>query len=147
MKVWRLLLPLLVVLAACANSSDTDSANVEAASVTSTTTPATQPTSAVASPPAASATATKCQPVVFPPTADDVATDILAYGLACTDAEDMVRKVGGPLGPGNGLAQTSADGFTCTRTSQQVGHAFPWATYDCTRDTQRITFSRYSTTA
>jgi hypothetical protein len=151
MKWWHLLLPLLLVLAGCSDTTANDSANVEAASVTTTTIAAAQPAGTAPSPTVAPSTGTavgaRCQgTVAFPPTADDVATDIVAYRIACTDALDVVRHVGGPLGPGNGLAQADADGFTCLRTSQQVGHDFPWATYDCTRGTDRITFSRYSTT-
>ena len=152
MKRWRLILPILLVLAGCADTTGNDSANVEAASVTTTTIAAAQPAvtapSPTGAPSAAAPVGARCQGTVeFPPTADDVATDIVAYGIACTDAVEVVRHVGAPLGPGNGLPQASADGFTCLRTSQQVGHAFPWATYDCTRGTDRITFSRYSTTA
>lgn len=84
----------------------------------------------------------RCQNVGFTPNSDDVAGDIMAYGLPCTEAEAVVRKVAGPFGPFSGAAQGEADGFTCRRTAQRDGPGLPSADYECTRGSQRITFSR-----
>lgn len=84
----------------------------------------------------------RCQDVGFTPNSDNVAADIVAYGLPCAEAEAVVRKVGGPLGPINGAPRGEADGFTCRRTSQTEGRGLPMATYECTRGSQRITFER-----
>lgn len=134
MKSRLLLLGLFLVLAGCADRAETDSATVEAASVTTTTIIAAQP--AVGSP-----SGSHCQTVTFPPTSDEIASDMVAYGVPCAEAEEVVRKVGGPLGP-EGPVQSEADGFTCVRTSVQIGHSFPVATYECKRGSDRITFSR-----
>lgn len=82
-----------------------------------------------------------CDDVGFAPASDNLASDIVARGLSCEEAEAVVRKVGGPLGPINGAARGEADGFTCVRTSQQQA-GLPSAQYECTRGGQRITFLR-----
>jgi hypothetical protein len=84
----------------------------------------------------------RCQDVGFTPNSDNMAADIVARGLPCSEAEAVVRKVGGPLGPINGAPQGEADGFTCRRASQDEGAGLPTATYECTRGSQRITFVR-----
>lgn len=89
--------------------------------------------------PPASAT---CDDVGFAPNSDNMAAEIVAYGLSCEEAEAVVRQVGGPLGPVNGAERGEADGFTCIRTSQYEGRGLPSATYECTRGSQRITFTR-----
>jgi hypothetical protein len=83
-----------------------------------------------------------CQNVGFTPNSDNLASDIVAYGLPCAEAEAVVREVGGPLGPINGAPTGEAQGFTCVRTSQYEGRGLPTATYECTRGDQRITFTR-----
>ena len=82
-----------------------------------------------------------CDDVGFSPNSDNLASDIVAHGLSCEEAETVVRKVGGPLGPINGAARGEADGFTCVRTSQEEA-GLPSAAYECTRGGQRITFIR-----
>lgn len=137
MKRWGILLALLAVLAGCSDSAESTSAGT-------TTSTAAKSVVVVESPGATTPAGSRCQPVVFPPTADDVAKDIVAYGLPCAEAESVVADAGGPLGPDR-ADRAEADGFTCVQTSSQVGHGYPWATYDCTRGGQRITFARYST--
>lgn len=83
-----------------------------------------------------------CADVVFSPNSENAASDIVAYGLPCSEAEAVVRKVAGPFGPVNGAARGEADGFTCVRTSQFDGMGLPSAKYECTRGSQRITFTR-----
>lgn len=84
---------------------------------------------------------TPCNDVVFTPNSENGASSIVATGISCADAEAFVRKVGGPLGPINGLPHTEADGFVCERTSQE-DRGLPSATYRCTRGAQLITFLR-----
>lgn len=85
--------------------------------------------------------ATVCKDVGFSPNTDNLASDIVATGIPCAEAEAFVRKVGGPLGPINGLPRTESDGFVCERTSQQEA-GLPSATYVCTSGSRRITFVR-----
>ncbi|MFN2502697.1 MAG: hypothetical protein ABR540_00390 [Acidimicrobiales bacterium] len=84
----------------------------------------------------------ECQDVGFAANSDNVAGDIVAYGLSCEEAESVVRSVGGPLGPVNGAPRGEAEGFTCVRTGQEEGRGLPSASYECTRGSQRITFTR-----
>lgn len=82
-----------------------------------------------------------CNDVGFTPNSDNVASSIVATGIPCAEAEAFVRKVGGPLGPINGLPRTESDGFVCERTSQEEA-GLPSATYVCTSGSRRITFVR-----
>lgn len=82
-----------------------------------------------------------CSDVVFSPNSENGASSIRATGLSCVQAEALVRKVGGPLGPINGAPTADADGFHCVRTSQSdVG--LPTSTYECTNGAERVTFVR-----
>jgi hypothetical protein len=87
-------------------------------------------------------TPAQCPDVGFAPNSDDLADDILAYGVRCPEAEAVVRKVGGSLGPVQGASRAEADGFTCVRTGQREGPGLPSADYECTRGAQSITFTR-----
>jgi hypothetical protein len=82
-----------------------------------------------------------CNDVGFSPNSDNLASTIVATGVPCPEAEAFVRKVGGPLGPINGLPRVEADGFVCERTSQDE-RGLPSATYVCTSGSKRITFVR-----
>lgn len=83
----------------------------------------------------------RCKNVGFAPNSDNLASDIVAYGVSCQEAEAVVREVGGPLGPINGAPRGEAGGFTCVRISQSDS-GLPSAEYTCTRGGQRITFTR-----
>ena len=92
----------------------------------------------VSAPPAVA----ECDDVVFAPNSENIAGDIVAYGLPCEEAEVVLRNVAGPFGPISGAERGEYDGFTCVRTSQSEGRGLPSATYECTRGSQRITFTR-----
>ena len=70
-----------------------------------------------------------------------MASDIVAYGLSCEEAEAFVRKLGGSTGPVNGSARLHVDGFECVRTKQDLS-ALPMARYECTNGGKRISFIR-----
>lgn len=94
---------------------------------------------APASPP--SPVALRCRDIGFAPNSDNLATDIVAVGVTCPEAEALVRKVGPPLGPIGGAPRAEADGWTCIRTGQDLS-GLPTATYECTSGTRTITFRR-----
>lgn len=75
----------------------------------------------------------RCDNVVFGANGENAASDIVAIGVSCAEAEALVAEVGGPLGPVNGLPQAEADGWTCVRTGESDRY-LPSATYECGRD-------------
>jgi hypothetical protein len=87
------------------------------------------------------ASGTDCGNVAFSANSENMASDIVAYGLPCEEATALVREVGPGLGPINGLPRAEADGFVCVRTSQSDRY-LPTSTYECTRDSARVTFVR-----
>lgn len=89
-----------------------------------------------------SAAPARCKDVSFAANSDDMAADIVAYGLECPEAEALVRSVAGPFGPINGAMRGGSDGFSCVQTGQQEGPGLPTSNYECTRGGQRITFIR-----
>ena len=85
--------------------------------------------------------ALRCNDIGFAPNSDNLATNIVAKGVTCPEAEALVRKVGPPLGPINGAERAEADGWVCVRTSQDLS-GLPTATYECTSGNRTITFIR-----
>ena len=83
---------------------------------------------------------TPCGNVGFTPDSDDVASSVVAWNMACPEAEALVAKVGQPLGF-DGPATAEADGFRCVRTGQEE-RALPMAFYECTNGARRVTFTR-----
>jgi len=142
MKRSLLIVALLVVLAGCGDEAKTESAGAGAGAQATPTTTATTlpPTTTTVAATTTTVAGNKCQNVTFPPT-DEIATNIMAYGIPCADAEAFVKRVGQPLGP-EGPAQATVEGFTCQRTSIAVTHSFDVGTYDCKNGAQRITFGR-----
>lgn len=91
--------------------------------------------------PPATQVATPCADVVFSPNSENMAGDVVAEGLPCSDAEAFIRSVGGPLGPVNGPARVEKEGFVCVRTSRG-DDGLPTSVYECTSGAKRITFVR-----
>lgn len=115
---------LTALLAAC---GDGGNGNGNGATSTTSTTSATQTTQ-------------RCGNVGFTPNSDDVASDIVATGLSCAEAEAVVRVVAAPLSA-TGPARSEGAGFTCVLTGRST-EALESATYECTSGTRRITFRR-----
>lgn len=82
-----------------------------------------------------------CFDVGYTPNGDNVAGQIMAIGMDCAEAEDLVRKVGAQAGPVNGPARLEVDGFVCVRTRQSDG-GLPSADYECTSGAKKVTFHR-----
>jgi len=85
--------------------------------------------------------ALRCNDIPFAPASDNLASSIVATGVSCAEAEALIRKVGGPLGPVNGAPRAEADGWECIRTSENE-RGLPTATYECRNGTRTITFAR-----
>lgn len=83
----------------------------------------------------------RCNDIGFAPNSDNLASDIVATNMTCAEADALIRKVGGPLGPINGPERAEADGFTCIRVSQSDSR-LPTATYECTNGAQKVVFVR-----
>lgn len=116
---------LAAVLVACGDDGNGDGAT--ATTATTSTTSTTQATQ-------------RCANVGFTPNSDDVASDIVAIGLSCAEAEAVVRVVAAPLSA-TGPARSEGAGFTCVLTGRST-EALESATYECTSGTRRITFRR-----
>ena len=86
-------------------------------------------------------TAGPCVDVAFAPNSDSLASDIVATGMDCAEAEALVRRTRAQLGPVNGAARLEVDGFVCVRTAQS-DRGLPSADYECTSGPKKVTFHR-----
>ena len=94
-----------------------------------------------APPPPPPLSSVRCNDIGFSPNSDNLASNIIATGVSCAEAEALIRKVGGPLGPVNGAPRAEADGWLCIRTSEDL-RGLPTATYECRNGNRTITFVR-----
>ncbi|HEX7277832.1 MAG TPA: hypothetical protein VF244_10700 [Acidimicrobiales bacterium] len=81
-----------------------------------------------------------CDQVAFTPNSEDAASDIRATGIACGEAEALVRAIGHLTSSGGGQPVT-VGGFRCV----VVGHQedpLPRSTYQCVAGARTITFVR-----
>ena len=83
----------------------------------------------------------RCSDVGFSPNSDNLASDVMAYGLSCEEAHAVIRKAGPSTGPVNGASRLTVEGFECVRTGQDLS-ALPEASYECSTGRRRITFTR-----
>jgi hypothetical protein len=143
------LLAVAVLLVACGEGDDGDAGPSQTAAPTTTAAPGTTAAPSTTSTTIARTTSTtvrstqgtvRCSSVGFTPNSDNVASEIVATGLSCTEAEALVRAVGGPLGPG-GPERASANGFTCVLTGRS-SEGLESATYECTNGARKVTFRR-----
>ena len=127
----------LLVLAACGEGS------VSTATGQATSTTAAAPTTVTTAVAVTTTTAPRCSNVSFSANAEDVATEIRATGLACSDAEALVRKVGAQANAVESPPKVEADGYTCLRTSVRSGdHGPPLGSFECTSGAAKVTFLR-----
>lgn len=93
-----------------------------------------------ASPPRAAAS---CADVGFAPNSDDLATDIVATGVGCVEAEALVRNVGAQVRSVGGPSQLEADGWACVRTSENdPDRGLPSSDFECVTGSKKVTFRR-----
>ncbi len=87
-------------------------------------------------------TAGPCVSVGFTPNSDNLASDIVAMGIGCVEAEALVRKVGAQVGATGGPSRVEADGWVCVRVSQNDGRGLPSSDFECTSGSKKVTFHR-----
>jgi hypothetical protein len=87
-------------------------------------------------------TAGPCVQVAFAPNSDNAASNIVASGMDCIEAEALVRKAGALVGAVSAPARLEVDGFVCVRTAQNDGRGLPSADYSCTSGSKKVTFVR-----
>ena len=154
----------LLLLAGCSGDDARSLGPVPTAPTTTTTEPVTSTTStttatSVAPRPAASATtstaaprlvngtpqvtvgASRCQDIAFAPNSDNLASDIVATGVTCAEAEALVRKVGPQVGAIGGPSRVEADGWVCIRTASN-DRFLPNSDFACTSGSKTVTFHR-----
>ncbi len=83
----------------------------------------------------------RCPDVAFSPNSDNLASDVVAYGVSCEEAHKVIRKAGPSTGPVNGASRLTVEGFECLRTGQDLS-ALPEASYECSTGQRRNTFTR-----
>ena len=84
----------------------------------------------------------RCADVAFAPNSDNLATDIIAIGISCLEAEALVRKVGAQVRSVGGPSRVEVDGYTCVRTGENTGMGLPASDFECTNGTKTVHFKR-----
>lgn len=85
--------------------------------------------------------ASRCQDIAFAPNSDNLASDIVATGVPCAEAEALVRKVGPQVGAIGGPSRVEADGWVCIRTASN-DRFLPNSDFACTSGSKTVTFHR-----
>lgn len=84
---------------------------------------------------------TACGDIAFAPASEDMATDIVATGVPCTEATDLVRTVAGQHNFYSGARSFTAGGWACTVATDQAADP-PIGHYACTRGTGEVTWTK-----
>jgi hypothetical protein len=85
--------------------------------------------------------ASRCQDIAFAPNSDNLASDVVATGVSCSEAEALVRKVGPQVGAVGGPTRVEADGWVCIRTASD-DRFLPNSDFACTSGSKTVTFHR-----
>lgn len=85
--------------------------------------------------------ASRCQDIGFAPNSDNLASDIVAVGVTCAEAEALVRKVGPQVGAIGEPSRVTADGWVCVRTAFS-DRFLPNSQFACTSGSKTVTFTR-----
>lgn len=85
--------------------------------------------------------ASRCQDIAFAPNSDNLASDIVATGVACAEAEALVRKVGAQVGAIGEPSRVETDGWVCIRTASS-DRFLPNSDFACTSGSKTVTFHR-----
>ena len=87
------------------------------------------------------ASASRCSDVAFAPNSDNLASEIVATGVTCAEAEALVRKVGRQVGAVGEPSRVEADGWVCIRTASNE-RFLPNSDFACTSGSKTVTFRR-----
>lgn len=82
-----------------------------------------------------------CRDVGFAANSDNMASDIVATNMACTDAEALVRKVGAQVRAVGGPDRLEVDGFACLRVSS-TQTPLPSSDFECVNVAKKVRFTR-----
>ena len=85
--------------------------------------------------------ASRCQDIAFAPNSDNLASDVMATGVTCAEAEALVRKFGPQVGAVGGPSRVEADGWVCIRTASD-DRFLPNSDFACTSGSKTVTFHR-----
>ncbi|MGI8809882.1 MAG: hypothetical protein ACR2KK_18980 [Acidimicrobiales bacterium] len=89
-------------------------------------------------------TAGPCTDVAFSPNSENLASDIVANGVGCVEAEALVRKVGAQVRSVGGPSRVEADGYVCVRTSENdPDRGLPSSDFECVSGAKKVTFTRW----
>ncbi len=91
-------------------------------------------------PAASSAAPAKCPQIGFTPNSDDVAGDITASGIDCTEASALVRRAREQHDPVNGRRFFRLEPFTCRAVPQHT--ALESTAYRCDDGARRVTWDK-----
>ena len=117
-----------LILASCSDDTDPGAAGTTTTAPAATTTTPAEPVTL------------KCETVGFTPNSEDAASDIMATGLSCDDAEAFVRDAG-PRTSSGGPQQLQVSGYRCVLTRSEED-PLPQAFYECTNGAKKVTFVR-----
>ena len=132
------------ILSSCSDGTKPGDAGETTTTLVDTT--ATSPPSDVTSSTPVPSTATtdpgplRCETVAFTPNSEDAASDVMATGLSCADAEAFVRIAGERTSSG-GPQELDISGYHCVRTRSEQD-PLPQAFYECTDGPKKIAFVR-----
>lgn len=104
---------------------------------TSGTTPTTSPTSTQPT----AARPIVCGDIAFSPNSDDMATNIVATGVSCAEATDLVRTVRGQHNFVDGPRAFTAAGWGCT-VSTDTASPMPVGHYRCSRGDSSVSWDK-----
>ena len=85
--------------------------------------------------------ASRCNDIAFAPNSDNLASDIVATGVTCAEAEALVRKVGPRVGAIGEPSRVEVDGWVCIRTASNE-RFLPNSDFACTSGSKTVTFHR-----
>jgi hypothetical protein len=84
---------------------------------------------------------TACDDIAFTPASDDMATDIVATGVSCAEATDLVRTVAGEHNFYSGPRSFTASGWACT-VATGTAAPLPVGRYACALGEEEVTWTK-----